>query len=120
MSKVIRRKSNRHKRRLKIRSKIKGTDKRPRLSVFRSNKYTYAQLIDDIKGETLAGVSIVDVKKLHKSAKKSVAAFELGKKIAEKAKEKKIKKVVFDRGGYSYQGRIKQVAEGVREGGLEL
>jgi len=92
----------RHKR---IRSKISGTADRPRLSVFRSNKYVFLQLIDDKKGETVASI-------------KSDSAFDAGKKIAEMAVKKNIKEAVFDRGGYVYGGRVKQVADGAREGGL--
>lgn len=88
----------------------------PRLSVFRSNKYVYAQIIDDVKGHTL--VSICGISKT--KAKKSEISKDLGKELAKKAIEKKIKKVVFDRNGYRYLGRVKMFAEGAREGGLEF
>jgi large subunit ribosomal protein L18 len=122
----------RHKR---IRAKIKGTAKRPRLSVFRSNKYIYAQLIDDSKGHTLISVSDLELEKLkikNKKLKTQIknektekilsskikVTYEIGRLIAQKALEKKIKQVVFDKGEYKYHGRIKAVAEGAREAGL--
>lgn len=107
------------KRRLRVRAKIKGTKERPRLSVFRSNRFIYAQLIDDKKGETIIGVS---EKHLDKSAilKKMERAKVLGLLMAKKSLAKKIKKVVFDRGGYSYHGRVSWVANGAREGGLKF
>jgi large subunit ribosomal protein L18 len=102
------------KNRLRILSKAQ----RPRLSVFRSNKYIYGQIIDDIKAQTLVAVSGKEItdQKLNKSEE----ARELGKLIAKKASEAKIKKVVFDRGPYLFHGRIKAFAEGAREGGLEF
>ncbi len=104
----------RHKR---IRSKVSGTDKTPRLCVFRSNKHIYAQLINDGKGITLASTDDRD----SKSKKGKVgAAEEVGKEIAKKALELKIEKVVFDRGGYKYHGRIKSIAESARAGGLKF
>ena len=119
MYKVVVRKNLRDKRQVRIRSKIKGTSAQPRLSVFRSNKYVYVQIIDDVKGKTLVSAQS-EVKEAHKGKKKVDAAFYIGESIAKKALEKKIKKVVFDRGGYKYQGRVKSVAEGARKGGLEL
>lgn len=92
-----------------MRAKVKGTAKVPRLCVFRSNKYIYAQLIDDEKARSLA---------LLKG--KLGDAKEVGKEIAKKAIEKKINKVVFDRGGYKYHGRVKALAEGAREAGLSF
>lgn len=106
-SKVKRQKRiTRHRR---VRAIIKGTKERPRLSVFRSNKYIYAQLIDDAKGATL--LSAKGVKK---------AALKIGESLAKKALEKGIKKVVFDRGGYKYHGQVRALAEGARGGGLEF
>ncbi len=100
-----------------IRTRVSGTAERPRLQVFRSLNHIYAQLIDDDKGETI----LTENDQKEKSKKKKVErAFEVGKRIAEKAKEKKIKKVVFDRKGYLYHGRVKAVAEGARKGGLEF
>jgi len=102
----------------RIRSKVKGTTERPRLSVFRSNAHIYAQLIDDNQGVTICASSDLDIKK-GKSSKSSVAR-SVGSDIAKKAKEKKIGSAVFDRGGFKYHGRIKEVAEGAREGGLKF
>jgi len=107
----------RHKR---VRAKIFGTAKRPRLCVFRSAKHIYAQLIDDEKGFTLAAASDSELKKSKKLKTKKAKAFEVGKLIAEKAKAKKIEKVVFDRGGYQYHGGVKALAEGAKEGGLQF
>ena len=111
---------NKEKRRLKIRksirSKISGTKERPRVSVFESNKAIYSQIIDDISGSTLVSCSSVDIKKFGKNNIES--SKEVGVKLAEKAKKKGIKKVLFDRGGYVYHGKIKSFAEGAREGGL--
>ena len=103
----------RHRR---VRAKIFGADSCPRLCVFRSEKHIYAQLINDEKNKTIAAGSDLDFKK--NSGSKIDKAKEVGKLIAKKAKDLKIEKVVFDRGGYKYHGRIKAVAEGAREGGL--
>lgn len=109
----------RHRR---VRAKIVGSGDRPRLSVFRSNRFVYAFLVDDVSGKTLFSVS--DKKETKTKAKTSFAkvdrAYEVGQKIAELAKSKKIKSVVFDRGGYRYTGRVAGVAKGAREGGLEF
>lgn len=112
-SKILRR-VKRHK---KLRQKITGTKNCPRLSVFKSNKYIYAQLINDLTGEVLLSVT---EKELTKRGKKSDNALELGKILAKKALPLKIKKVVFDRGGYKYHGRVKNLAIGAREGGLKF
>ncbi len=102
---------------VRIRKKIKGTDERPRLCVFKSLNNIYAQLVDDVTGKTLLTVStLADIKE--KSGRD--AAFEVGKLLASKAKDKKIEKVVFDRSGYIYHGRVKAVADGAREGGLNF
>jgi large subunit ribosomal protein L18 len=105
----------RHKR---VRAKIKGTAKVPRLCVFRSNKHIYGQLIDDEKGKILLSAKDLEIKKVVKD--KIVIAKEVGKLLAEKAITKKYKKVVFDRAGYKYHGRVKALAEGAREGGLKF
>ncbi len=105
----------RDKIRRKIRGSISGTAARPRLSVFRSNKQIYAQLIDDVAGKTLLASSSA---KLDVKSNKIEIASLVGKTLAEKAVESGIKEVVFDRGGYLYHGRIKSLAEGAREGGL--
>lgn len=106
----------RHKR---IRAKIFGTAERPRLSVFRSLKHIYAQLIDDEKNRVLLAASDQELKKDKREAKINKARA-VGKLIAQKALSKKIEKVVFDRGGYQYHGRVKALAEGAREGGLKF
>lgn len=106
-------KSSRKRRILRVRKKLKGTAEKPRLSIYKSNKNLYAQLIDDEKSISLGGVS-------SKGEKKSEAAKILGKKIAELAKEKNVKKIVFDRGRFKYHGIIKLFAEAAREGGLEF
>lgn len=113
------------------RVKIKGTAERPRISVFRSHKHIYAQLVDDQKRRTLVAASDQELKKVKKQkpktqikeggmTRKVAIAYEVGKLVAEKALAKKIKKAVFDRGRYKYHGRVKAVAEGAREGGLEF
>jgi len=112
----------RKKRHLRVRKKISGTPARPRLSVFRSSKHIYAQLIDDISGRTLASASTVD-KELAGQLKNGgnvEAARKVGELIAKRAKEKGIEAVVFDRGGYLYHGRIKALADAAREGGLQF
>lgn len=106
----------RNKRHKRVRAKIIGTSKIPRFCVFRSNKHIYGQLVDDEKGKTI--LSITD--KGLKSKNKIEAAEKAGKLIAKKAAEKKINKVIFDRGGYKYHGRVKALAEGAREGGLKF
>ena len=105
----------RARRHVAIRTRVSGTAEMPRLAVFRSNRYMYAQLIDDVAAKTLASVSSLEVK-----GKKSEAAAKIGKTIAEKAAALKITKVVFDRGGFGYKGRVKALAEGSREGGLKF
>ncbi len=102
----------------KVRAKVSGTELRPRLSVFRSNTGLFVQLIDDLKGLTLASADTRELKV--KTEGKIAASFEVGKLIAEKAKAKKISAVVFDRGSYNYHGRVKAVADGAREGGLQF
>ncbi|HEY3834939.1 MAG TPA: 50S ribosomal protein L18 [Bryobacteraceae bacterium] len=103
----------------RIRSRMKGSSERPRLAVFRSITHIYAQVIDDEKGATLVSAASTD--KSHKITGGNVAgAKAVGKLVAERAKEKGIKKVVFDRGGYLYHGRIKALADAAREAGLEF
>lgn len=105
----------------RVRAKIKGTKEKPRLSVFRSNKYIYAQLIDDLEKKTLIGVSEKEMEgKSDEKISKQNRAKQLGMCLGQKATGQKIKKAVFDRGGYAYKGRIKALAEGAREGGLEF
>lgn len=107
----------RARRKGRIRAIIAGTNKLPRLSVFKSNKGMYLQLIDDEKGKTLVSVHSKEIKK---KDKKVSICFEMGKLIAKKALDKKIEQAVFDRGGYKYHGRVKAAADGAREGGLEF
>jgi len=101
----------------RVRAKVSGTAQKPRLNVFRSLSHIYAQLIDDVDGKTLAAASS---KELKAGGKKTEMAMEVGKLAAKKALALGIKEVVFDRGGYQYQGRIKQLADGARAGGLEF
>ena len=105
------------KRHKKIRRTLSGTNETPRLCVFRSNNAIYAQLIDDVKGVTLASSSSLELKVKNNNVE---AAKAVGKDIADKAKKAKIKTVVFDRGGYLYHGRVKALAEAARENGLEF
>ena len=104
------------KRHYKIRNRVVGSLKRPRLAVFRSNKHIYAQIIDDIMGKTLVSGSDTKLEKKVKSDK----AFQVGLQLAEKALKKKIVEVVFDRGGFLYHGRVRKLSEGAREGGLKF
>ncbi len=101
----------------RVRSRVSGSAEHPRLAVFKANRHIYAQLIDDQAGKTLAAASSLEVKS---KAKKSDIAKEVGKLVAGKAMAKNIKSVSFDRGGFAYHGRIKALAEGAREGGLEF
>src|SRR6185437_3951938 len=109
----------------RIRKKMQGSDERPRLNVYRSVNHIYAQVIDDAEGKTLVSATSVEKGKGVKGDKRPTggnvsSAKEVGKLIAERAKEKGIKKVVFDRGGYLYHGRIKALADAAREAGLEF
>lgn len=138
------RREKRQRRHKRVRAKIYGTAQRPRLCVFRSNRNIQAQLVDDEKGQTLIATSDLEFKKSKRKRKPSFVpprlrqtsktsegeerkrtgklaiAFEIGKLIAKKAAEKKIEKVVFDRGGYKYHGRVKALAEGARSAGLKF
>ncbi len=119
---------------VKIRKKLHGTADRPRISVFRSGKHTYAQLIEDVQGMTVASASTLDKEVMEslasvnkegvhsetKSPKGTLAAKAVGILLAKRAMEKNVKAVVFDRNGYEYKGRVKAVAEGAREGGLNF
>jgi large subunit ribosomal protein L18 len=120
--KKVNRKAVKKRKHLSIRNSIYGTAERPRLSVYRSNNNIFAQLIDDIKGVTLASASTID-KKLKETVSKGnnvEAAKTIGKAIAERANEKGIKDVVFDRSGYKYTGRIAALAQAAREAGLSF
>jgi len=110
----------RARRHLRVRKRVQGTPGRPRLVVFRSSKHIYAQVVDDERGVTLVGASDRTEGIAIEGKGKTAKSFALGQLIAAKAKAKGIAKVVFDRGGYQYHGRVKAVAEGARKGGLEL
>jgi large subunit ribosomal protein L18 len=116
------RKKIRYKKNLRIKNKIKGTPERPRLTVFRSNKEIYAQIIDDTKGTTILAASSksAGLKDELQIGSNTEAAKKVGKLLAVKAVEKGIKKVVFDRNGYIYHGRVAALADGAREGGLDF
>jgi large subunit ribosomal protein L18 len=111
--------NQRIKRHKRVRSKISGTPETPRLDVFRSNAHIYAQIIDDVNGVTLAAAASNE-KDFEGPGSNVEAAGKVGKLIAERAKVKGIEQVVFDRGGYIYHGRVKALAEGAREGGLDF
>ena len=113
------RKVERQRRHIRVRRKISGTSECPRLAVCRTNKNIIAQIIDDTKGETLVYVSTLDKEIKTKHSNKE-AAKELGALIAKKAQDKKIKQVVYDRGGYIYHGVVKELAEAAREAGLNF
>lgn len=119
MIKKIDKNKKRKKRHIKLRKKINGTLSVPRLCVFRSSKNIYAQIIDDVNGVTLVSASTLD-KGFNGIGSNKVAAREVGKNIARKAIEKSIDKVVFDRGGYLYHGRVSELADGAREEGLKF
>lgn len=110
----------RNKLRKSVRKKISGTSQRPRIAVFRSNKFIYAQIIDDESGKTLVSVSSKDEKSVDVKLPKLEQSKLVGTIIAEKAKSIGIESVVFDRGGYLYHGRVKSLADGAREGGLKF
>ncbi len=111
----------RERRRRRVRAKITGQPDRPRLNVFRSSKHIYAQLIDDVAGHTLVAACSLEADiRTQDGLKKTEEATAVGKLIAQRALARQIKKVVFDRAGYRYHGRVKAVADGAREGGLEF
>ncbi len=110
----------RYRRHLRLRKKVRGTENRPRLAVFRSLKHVYAQIIDDDGGRTLIGLSDQAKEVVAEGEGKIAVSFAVGKLLAERAVAAGIKSVVFDRGGYPYHGRVKAVADGARKGGLEF
>ncbi|MEA3485198.1 MAG: 50S ribosomal protein L18 [Candidatus Aerophobetes bacterium] len=110
----------RKRRKMRIRKKIFGTEDKPRLSVYKSNRYLYAQLIDDENTRTLVGISSLKYREGRGNAKSVEIAKKLGKDLGRQAKEKGIKQIVFDRSGYPYHGRIKVLAEGAREQGVKF
>ena len=113
---------NRKRRHFRVRKKVKGTKEKPRLNVYRSLSHIYAQVIDDYSGHTLASASTLDpeLKKELSRGSNSDAARRVGELVARRAQEKGIERVVFDRGGYMYHGRVKALAEGAREEGLDF
>lgn len=117
MNRILKKNLNKELRKNRSRAKIFGTADKPRLSVFRSNRYTYVQLIDDANGRTMASAS---TREISKQGKKVDLAKKLGAAIAEKAKKVGIKSAVLHRSSYAYHGRVKAVVEGAREGGLKL
>ncbi|MEK7315905.1 MAG: 50S ribosomal protein L18 [Candidatus Eisenbacteria bacterium] len=122
-SKATPRLKGRHRRHMRIRKKVSGTAERPRLTVYRSLNHIYVQLVDDLAGRTILTISSShkDVSSVLTGAKGKLAASKaVGKRVAQMAKEKGIERVCFDRGGYLYHGRVKAVAEGAREGGLNF
>jgi large subunit ribosomal protein L18 len=118
----INRKESRARRQRRVRAKLSGTGGRPRLNVYRSLMHIYAQVIDDTTGHTLASASTIDAELRAQMAgkKKAEQAKLVGQAVAERAKAQGLTRVVFDRGGYRYHGRVKAVADGAREGGLEF
>lgn len=120
MNNVKKREQSRLKRKKSVRKKVLGTDARPRLCIYRSLRYTYAQIISDESGKVLASASTRELKTEDASTSSVAGAKALGAKIAEVAKANKIEKVVFDRNGFLYHGRIAAVADGAREAGLEF
>jgi len=122
MATAVKKAASRSRRKRSIRSKISGTPERPRLSVYRSNKHIYVQVIDDVNGKTLASISSesASVRDEVSDKKKTETAQIVGQKIAAKCKDLSIETVIFDRNGFIYHGRVKAVAEGAREGGLKF
>ena len=119
MIKYFDKNAQRKKRHVRVRGKISGTPERPRLSVFRSNANIYAQIIDDVNGVTLASASTLE-KEFEGATGNKEAAKKVGQTLAERAKAKGIATVVFDRSGYIFHGRVAELAEGARDGGLEF
>lgn len=122
MDKAKLRAEGRERRHNRVRKTVSGTLERPRLNVFRSDKHIYAQLIDDLAGETLASASTIDteLRAEVEGKSKTERAKMVGELVAKRAQDKGIKKVVFDRGGYQYHGRVKALADAAREAGLEF
>lgn len=118
MSKMNEKQTLRLKRKKRIRKKLEGTAARPRLSVFRSARHVYAQVIDDLSGQTLASVNSFNKGEAGRAGIDACSA--LGKKLAASCKTKNITQVVFDKNGYAYHGRVKAFADGAREGGLQF
>ena len=115
---LTKRQEMRARRHRRVRRKVTGTAERPRLTVFRSNRRIYAQIIDDLEGRTLASASSREIKE--SGLDKSQTAGKVGELLSERIKEKNIARVIFDRGAYLYHGRVKALAEGVRKGGIDF
>lgn len=123
MDRSKKKRERRHRAHLRVRRNLSGNGERPRLAVYRSQKYLYAQVIDDLRGETLVQANSSESEisgKIEASGKSKSAARLVGETIGARAKEKGIEKVVFDRGGYIFHGRVREVAEGARSKGLEF
>lgn len=124
MKKLVTKREKRERRRVRVRSRVKGSAECPRFNVFRSLQGMFVQLIDDEKGQTLVSINVKGIeqkgKEVGERKGKVAEAYLVGKKLAEKAVAKSIKKVVFDRAGYKFHGRVKALSEGAREGGLEF
>jgi large subunit ribosomal protein L18 len=129
VKKTKQKRERRHRAHLRVRSRVRGTEARPRLSVYKSLRFIYAQVIDDSRGATLAQASSAEAEvkgrlaaaeSAGKSAKDRAAAKAVGELVAERAKAAGVERVVFDRGGYVYHGRVQAVAEGAREKGLQF
>jgi large subunit ribosomal protein L18 len=120
MAKTAQKVLNRQRIKRRVRAKVSGSAERPRLSVFRSNRHIYAQLIDDLAGRTLAAASTVEADLSAESAARTEQAKTVGQRLAERAKEAGIERVVFDRNGFRFHGRVRAVAEGARAGGLQF
>lgn len=122
MGRDVRKTEARKKRTRRVRYKIRGTVERPRLSVFRSNRNIFAQIVDDTSGDTMVSASTLDKEFRRKPTDpfNKDTAREVGRRIAERAKEKNVQKVVFDRGPYLFHGKVKALADGAREGGLDF
>jgi len=119
MIRIIRR-DTKSKRAIRTRSRVRGSAKVPRLTVFRSNRYIYAQLVDDDTGRTMASSSSLSLLEREKGKTKKEISFDVGLEISQKAKSQGIEKIVFDKGPYKYHGLIKELAEGARKGGLNF
>jgi large subunit ribosomal protein L18 len=117
---AVKRNETRQRIHVRIRRKVRGTAERPRMNVYRSLNHLYVQLIDDANGNTVVSASTSGKNSSTKTGGNLAAARELGKAVAQRAQEKGVKKVVFDRGGYLYHGRIKALADSAREAGLEF
>ena len=122
MKKAEQRVESRRRVRVRIREKVRGSEARPRLAIFKSGKHIYAQVIDDASGRTLAHASSLDegLKKAGKTGANVATAGRVGELVASRAKEKGVEKVVFDRGGYIYHGKVRALADAARKGGLEF